>query len=81
MSPQFGMDDENDGTIAVNLLPLVASSSKMRVDSVANGQRWAVFFRAWLAQSPSSKIKVLCSLYFTLLWLFLLNYFASASSD
>ena len=40
MSLQFGMDDENDGTIAVNLLPLVASSSKTRVDSVANGQRW-----------------------------------------
>ncbi|KAK2186157.1 hypothetical protein NP493_212g05054 [Ridgeia piscesae] len=39
MSLQFGLDEENDGTIAINLLPLVASNSKTRVDNVATGQR------------------------------------------
>ena len=39
MSLQFGLDEENDGTIAINLLPLVASNSKKRVDNVATGQR------------------------------------------
>ncbi|KAI0237248.1 Fanconi anemia group D2 protein [Lamellibrachia satsuma] len=39
MSLQFGLDDENDGTIAINLLPLVASNSKSRVDIIATGER------------------------------------------